>query len=128
MAQDKMQQYGTFRQSPVSDMEPDVELHLGTSARSGVRLAGPGGDSVSGHEKGRTMSAEEDDERRSYSGESHESAQAGVKRLEAIASTWSATGLYVAYFGYAISSAKVTPTETSTDGCIESHLWHMQHH
>lgn len=30
---------------------------------------------------------------------SHESAQAGVKRLEAIATTWSKTGLYVAYLG-----------------------------
>ncbi|KAF2171916.1 hypothetical protein M409DRAFT_63456 [Zasmidium cellare ATCC 36951] len=30
---------------------------------------------------------------------SHESAQAGVKRLEAISSTWSKTGLYVAYIG-----------------------------
>ena len=34
--------------------------------------------------------------------ESHDSAQAGVKRLEAISSTWSKTGLYFAYLGYAI--------------------------
>ena len=30
---------------------------------------------------------------------SHDSAQAGVKRLEAISSTWSKTGLYIAYLG-----------------------------
>jgi hypothetical protein len=31
--------------------------------------------------------------------DSYDSAQAGVKRLEAISSTWSKTGLYVAYLG-----------------------------
>ena len=34
------------------------------------------------------------------SGESHDSAQAGVKRLEAISSTWSKSGLYAAYLGF----------------------------
>ena len=32
--------------------------------------------------------------------ESYESAQAGVKRLEAISSTWTKRDLYVAYLGY----------------------------
>jgi hypothetical protein len=35
--------------------------------------------------------------------DSYDSAQAGVKRLEAISSTWSKTGLYVAYLGYVSS-------------------------
>lgn len=44
-----------------------------------------------------------DSDRRSIMSErSHESAQAGVKRLEAISSTWSRTGLYVAYVGIAM--------------------------
>ncbi|KAK3697253.1 hypothetical protein LTR37_017565 [Vermiconidia calcicola] len=34
--------------------------------------------------------------------DSHDSAQAGVKALEAISSTWSKTGLYVAYLGIAL--------------------------
>ena len=34
-----------------------------------------------------------------YSQESCDSAQAGVKRLEAISSTWSKSGLFVAYVG-----------------------------
>ena len=34
-----------------------------------------------------------------FSQESCDSAQAGVKRLEAISSTWSKTGLFVAYVG-----------------------------
>ena len=33
--------------------------------------------------------------------DSYDSCQAGVKRLEAISSTWSKTGLYVAYLGCA---------------------------
>ena len=32
--------------------------------------------------------------------ESVDSAQAGVKRLEAISSTWTKAGLYAAYLGY----------------------------
>lgn len=44
-----------------------------------------------------------DDERRSIMSErSHESGQAGVKRVEAISSTWSKTGLYMAYVGVAL--------------------------
>ncbi|SMQ48852.1 unnamed protein product [Zymoseptoria tritici ST99CH_3D7] len=46
---------------------------------------------------------------------SHESAQAGVKRLEAISSTWSKTGLYVAYLGIALL-AYATSLEGQTTG------------
>ena len=40
-----------------------------------------------------------EDDSGSTSDESHDSAQAGVKRLEAISSTWSKSGLYIAYMG-----------------------------
>lgn len=40
-----------------------------------------------------------EDDNESASGDSYESAQAGVKRLEAISSTWSKSGLYIAYMG-----------------------------
>lgn len=40
------------------------------------------------------------DDASTHSQSTGESAQAGVKRLEAIASTWTQTGLYVAYLGY----------------------------
>lgn len=46
---------------------------------------------------------------------SHESAQAGVKRVEAISSTWSKTGLYVAYLGIAML-AYATSLEGQTTG------------
>lgn len=42
------------------------------------------------------------DARSVMSERSHESAQAGVKRLEAISSTWSKFGLYAAYLGVAM--------------------------
>ncbi|KAK4625138.1 MFS siderochrome iron transporter C [Fulvia fulva] len=56
------------------------------------------------HERdNRTITPPLDDDARSVMSErSHESAQAGVKRLEAISSTWSKTGLYVAYVGIAL--------------------------
>ncbi|KAK3108026.1 hypothetical protein LTR53_017822, partial [Teratosphaeriaceae sp. CCFEE 6253] len=44
---------------------------------------------------------------------STESAQAGVKRLEAIASTWTKTALYVAYLGIALT-AWATSLESQT--------------
>jgi hypothetical protein len=40
-----------------------------------------------------------DDDASVASEDSFDSAQAGVKRAEAISSTWSSTGLYCAYFG-----------------------------
>jgi MFS family permease len=49
------------------------------------------------------------------SDQSHESAQAGVKRLEAISSTWSKAGLYVAYLGIALL-AYATSLEGQTTG------------
>ena len=56
----------------------------------------------SAHEKDiamRPLADQADDESSIVSEESYESAQAGVKRLEAISSTWSRTGLLFAYIG-----------------------------
>jgi len=107
MAQENIH-YGTFQFSDSSDMDTDVELEAGPAAkaRSG---AGHGAK----REKRHTMSAYQDDDEYSTSGSSRESAQAGVKRLEAIASTWSTTGLYVAYLGYVIEHAgRASPPRT----------------
>ncbi|KAK1046557.1 hypothetical protein LTR33_015060 [Friedmanniomyces endolithicus] len=59
-----------------------------------------------------TMDDDESEERPETPA-SFESAQAGVKRLEAIASTWTKTALYVAYVGIALT-AWATSLESQT--------------
>ena len=51
-----------------------------------------------------SLSATAHDAASVLSDRSHESAQAGVKRVEAISSTWSRLGLYVAYLGIGLLS------------------------
>lgn len=62
------------------------------------------------------MDPDREDDRASIasdSGDSRDSAQAGVKRLEAIAATWSKTGLYLAYLGVMLT-AYATSLESQT--------------
>ncbi len=56
---------------------------------------------------------DDESEERPETPASFESAQAGVKRLEAIASTWTKTALYVAYVGIALT-AWATSLESQT--------------
>ncbi|EME45835.1 hypothetical protein DOTSEDRAFT_71510 [Dothistroma septosporum NZE10] len=91
-----MRDYGTVPTGDTADHgDSDVER-----AASGVNSLV----SANKHERdNRTITPPLDDDARSVMSErSHESAQAGVKRLEAISTTWSKTGLYVAYVGIAL--------------------------
>lgn len=101
-----MQNYGAVPTIQETDVGSDLE-----------RAAGSGEDTPTPSAK--RESSDElrpllDDDRRSVMSErSHESAQAGVKRLEAISSTWSKTGLYMAYVGIALL-AYATSLEAQT--------------
>ncbi|KAH9844677.1 Siderophore iron transporter mirC, partial [Teratosphaeria destructans] len=55
----------------------------------------------------------DDPGRREFDRQSHDSGQAGVKRLEAIASTWSKEALYLAYLGIALMTC-ATSLESQT--------------
>jgi len=99
--------YGTFVRQHESDIAP---------ARIGADVENVGA-TAGGHEKCDSETMHPFDERGSEHGdsdtESHASAQAGVKRVEAIASTWTQTGLYVAYLGIALL-AWATSLESQT--------------
>lgn len=74
---------------------PDIER---------VASRGESSSLLSGHreEKGiamRPLADQASDVASLLSDDSYDSAQAGVKRLEATASTWSKNGLYLAYVG-----------------------------
>ena len=87
--------YGTFRQENPSNRMPDVERIL---SRGKASPSPPGGTNV----KNAAMESMTDPAMEQASivfEESQDYAQAGVKRLEAISSTWTKTGLYVAYLG-----------------------------
>lgn len=87
-----MPSYGTLPSVADTDAGPDVER----AADSGIGTPA----SCDKREQNNDLRPLLDDDRRSVMSErSHESAQAGVKRLEAISLTWSKTGLYVAYIG-----------------------------
>lgn len=76
----------------MSDLERTASRGESSSLLSGSR-----------HEKAiamRPLADQASDVASLVSEDSYDSAQAGVKRLEAISSTWSKTGLYVAYLGY----------------------------
>lgn len=82
--------YGTFEYG--DDTKPEAMLDL---ERAGIRneTTFPSGEIAM-----RPLADQADDD--SVTSEhSHESTQAGVKRLEAISSTWSKSGLSVAYVG-----------------------------
>lgn len=88
-------QYGTFANINSRD-EGDATTNL--DLEQAHRVTTP----PLWHEKNATMRPLADqaaDTDSVYSQESYDSAQAGVKRLEAISSTWSRTGLFVAYAG-----------------------------
>lgn len=90
-----MRTYGTVPSVADTDAGPDVER----AADSGIATQA----ASDKREPNNDLPPLLDDDRRSVMSErSHESAQAGVKRLEAISSTWSKTGLYVAYVGIAL--------------------------
>lgn len=90
-----MPSYGTLPAVADTDAGPDVERTAG----SGIGTPA----SCDKREHNNDLRPLLDDDRRSVMSErSHESAQAGVKRLEAISSTWSRSGLYVAYIGIAL--------------------------
>jgi hypothetical protein len=89
--------YGSFDDCESNGM-PDIE-------RVGSRGEASSSSLLSGHrqEKAiamRPLADQVSDVTSLLSDESFDSAQAGVKRLEAISSTWSTTGLYTAYLGY----------------------------
>lgn len=91
-----MRSYGTVPSVADTDAGPD---DVERSADSGIGTPAP----CDKREHSNDLRPLLDDDRRSVMSErSHESAQAGVKRLEAISSTWSKTGLYVAYIGIAL--------------------------
>lgn len=97
--------YGTFATENGSDISPGAEPSSVAAGRS----------TVGGVEKRDTMEPFDDhaSEHSESDSNSHESAQAGVKRLEAIASTWSKAGLYIAYLGIGLT-AWATSLESQT--------------
>lgn len=104
-----MTTYGTLDRTDGTDARLDVERAAGSDSS----LSATAG-------KREQTSSEyqpllEDDRISIMSERSHESAQAGVKRVEAISSTWSKTGLYVAYLGIAML-AYATSLEGQTTG------------
>ena len=93
--------YGSFCDCSATecriDEMPDLER---TASRGLSSLSSP--PSGTGREKTiamRQLLDQVPDQDSIVSEESCDSAQAGVKRLEAISSTWSRTGLYFAYLG-----------------------------
>ena len=95
--------YGTFsyfeQRDGVDDM-PGIERTASRGESSSLLSGRP-------HEKAiamRPLADQASDVASLLSDDSYDSAQAGVKRLEAISSTWSKTGLYVAYLGCVLSS------------------------
>ncbi|KXL49054.1 MAG: hypothetical protein FE78DRAFT_140766 [Acidomyces sp. 'richmondensis'] len=56
---------------------------------------------------------ESDEGNNSFDNQSHDAPQAGVKRLEAISTIWSKTGLYIAYLGICLT-AWATSLESQT--------------
>ncbi|WPG98838.1 Hypothetical protein R9X50_00163600 [Acrodontium crateriforme] len=87
--------YGTFGDRDDSSDLPPLAQPSGSSAvaRSHHREK-PGGE----------VPLDSDNASMSSESVSHGSAQAGVKRLEAIATTWSSTGLFIAYVGIALTT------------------------
>jgi MFS family permease len=94
--------YGTLHSNlqPETDAASEVETTL-VSAEQCTSLSS-GTASLKRERCSESTTLLPDDARSVMSERSHESAQAGVKRLEAISSTWSTTGLYMAYCGVAM--------------------------
>lgn len=91
-----MTTYGTLRALEDTDGRfPDSESAAGT----GLNTPATSGKREQSSDVSPLLEA---DQRSVMSERSHESGQAGVKRLEAISSTWSRAGLYVAYLGVAM--------------------------
>lgn len=91
--------YGTLETSSLEDGE-DLNKEEGGGVRTSSDTMRSQGRSADGRRKEDVEMhpfgerAPEDDD-----SDSDESAQAGVKRAEAISSTWTTTGLYAAYLG-----------------------------
>ena len=84
--------YGTFtKEQDFSDAMPDLER---TASRGQRSPSSPKEDIAM-----RPLADQASETASIRSEESYDSCQAGVKRAEAIASTWTRTSLYVAYFG-----------------------------
>lgn len=89
-------QYGTFEQKTKTHTMPDLQRGI---LRAGNQPIAPA--NTPGIDIAMSPLADEDIDHASISSEgSQDSAQAGVKRLEAISSTWTRTSLFIAYFGY----------------------------
>jgi MFS family permease len=104
-----MTNYGTLDRTDGTDARSDVERAAGSDL-SASTTAGKREQTNSDYQP-----LLEDDRISIMSENSHESAQTGVKRLEAISSTWSKTSLYVAYLGIAML-AYATSLEGQTTG------------
>lgn len=99
------ERYGTFGdRDDYSDLPPLDQPSGSSAVPPGQRREKPGGEMPLDTDRA-SMHSE--------SAVSHGSAQAGVKRLEAIATTWSTTGLYMAYLGIALT-AWATSLEAQT--------------
>jgi MFS family permease len=118
MAETLERQYGTFSQHALSQSSDEMAIG-GEAAATSADAAIPLRRTSSTHEKAlREMRENNDEDEIGGSGRpitpaSVEGAQAGVKRLEAIASTWSKTSLYVAYLGIGLL-AFATSLESQT--------------
>jgi MFS family permease len=117
------QRYGTF-ETTAHDAD-DGFATSGPEAAATAISAGERAALLNHNTHGREKRSQEDDEDMepfddhddsNFDGRSHDSAQAGVKRLEAIASTWSKTGLYLAYLGIALTTwATSLESQTTTN-------------
>ena len=112
--------YGSFDDSESNGM-PDIER-----VASGGET--PSSSLLSGHRQKeaiamRPLADQVSDVTSLLSDDSLDSAQAGVKRLEAISSTWSTTGLYTAYLGYVY----LCYFQPYTNAGLESHYCQSQY-
>lgn len=93
--------YGSFEDSAEQDQ---VKVEEGRRSSDTMRSQGRGGErpaSADGRPKEDVeMHPLADQPSIAEESDSDESAQAGVKRAEAISSTWTKAGLYAAYLGY----------------------------
>ena len=118
----KHQSYGSFDESSVEEGDLDKEERRASSDT--MRSQGRGGErphsadgrrrkeDVEMHPLADQASIEESES------DSDQSAQAGVKRAEAISTTWTKTSLYAAYLGY----------DTPCDRIVKSHMANGSQH
>ncbi|KAK5118290.1 hypothetical protein LTR62_002803 [Meristemomyces frigidus] len=118
MAAGPPNQYGTFTPDEACEDTPDgMTIARGLQADSvrDIPLRRTRSALEKAHRASRTPSRDDDDDQleRPDTPASMESAQVGVQRAEAIASTWTKTALYVAYLGIALT-AWATSLESQT--------------